>query len=113
MIFSTMLLATSPQQMNPHPYRIANPAPNTSEVRRHRGEFFDVYGEVQTRYSQVYWTRNAPIALPPALVERFKGGWDRRWLFAESWIERVRSTLTHLQTHGVPKHINETRRVSI
>lgn len=25
---------------------------------------------------------------------------------------RVRSTLTHLQTHGAPKHINETRRVS-
>ena len=34
MIFGTMLLATSPQQMNPHPYRIANPAPNTSAVRR-------------------------------------------------------------------------------
>ena len=38
-----------------------------------RVEFFDVYGEVQTRYSQVYWTRNAPIDLPLALVERFKG----------------------------------------
>jgi hypothetical protein len=36
-------------------------------------DYFDVYGEVQTRYSQVYWTRNAPIALPAALVERFKG----------------------------------------
>lgn len=36
-------------------------------------EHFDVYGEVQTRYSQVYWTRNAPIDLPPALVKRFAG----------------------------------------
>ena len=36
-------------------------------------EHFDVYGEVQTMYSQVYWTRNAPIALPPEIVERFRG----------------------------------------
>ena len=27
-------------------------------------EHFDVYGEVQTQYSQVYWTRNSPIPLP-------------------------------------------------
>merc|ERR1719160_1677746 len=36
-------------------------------------EYFDVYGEVRTRYSQVYWTRNLPINLPPALVKRFEG----------------------------------------
>lgn len=36
-------------------------------------EHFDVYGEVHTKYSQVYWTRNTPINLPAALVERFKG----------------------------------------
>ena len=36
-------------------------------------EHFDVYGEVQTSYSQVYWTRNNPINLPPELVKRFKG----------------------------------------
>merc|ERR1719409_1379898 len=36
-------------------------------------DYFDVYGEVQTKYSQVYWTRNAPIELPAALKERFKG----------------------------------------
>lgn len=35
-------------------------------------EHFDVYGEVQTMYSQVYWTRNEPIALPDALVTRFQ-----------------------------------------
>jgi len=36
-------------------------------------EHFDVYGEVRTKYSQVYWTRNTPIELPPELVSRFKG----------------------------------------
>ena len=36
-------------------------------------EHFDVYGEVQTVYSQVYWTRNNPINLPPEIVARFKG----------------------------------------
>ena len=36
-------------------------------------EHFDVYGKVQTSYSQVYWTRNTPINLPPELVERFDG----------------------------------------
>ena len=36
-------------------------------------EHFDVYGEVRTKYSQVYWTRNTPINLPKSLIERFKG----------------------------------------
>ena len=36
-------------------------------------EHFDVYGEVHTKYSQVYWTRNTAINLPPSLVARFKG----------------------------------------
>jgi len=36
-------------------------------------DHFDVYGEVQTVYSQVYWTRNLPIDLPPELVAKFKG----------------------------------------
>ena len=36
-------------------------------------DYFDVYGEVQTIYSQVYWTRNAPINLPPEIVQRFNG----------------------------------------
>lgn len=27
------------------------------------------------------------------IASRFAGGWDRRTLFAESWVERVRSTL--------------------
>ena len=27
------------------------------------------------------------------LTERFRGGWERRWLFAEWWVERVRATL--------------------
>ena len=37
-------------------------------------EHFDVYGEVKTLFSQVYWSLNNPIHLPPALVERFKDG---------------------------------------
>lgn len=36
-------------------------------------EHFDVYGEIRTLYSQVYWTRNTPINLPKELIERFKG----------------------------------------
>jgi len=36
-------------------------------------EHFDVYGEVQTLYSQVYWTRNLPVNLPPEIVNRFNG----------------------------------------
>merc|ERR1719410_884550 len=35
------------------------------------GDYFDVYGEVKTRYSQVYWTRNDPVPLPDDIVKRF------------------------------------------
>lgn len=69
------------------PYKISNPPGSTANWTGTPGnystnfneniqgtvEYFDVYGEVHSRYSQVYWTRNTPIALPPALVERFKG----------------------------------------
>jgi hypothetical protein len=69
------------------PYQISNPEGSTSNWKGTPGvystdfttnvegkvEYFDVYGEVRTQYSQVYWTRNNPINLPPALVERFKG----------------------------------------
>ena len=63
------------------PYAISNGAPGSSpaystDFERNAGgpvEHFDVYGEVRTRYSQVYWTRNAPINLPKAIVDRFKG----------------------------------------
>mmetsp|Transcript_41397 Transcript_41397/g.81162 ORF Transcript_41397/g.81162 Transcript_41397/m.81162 type:complete len:771 (+) Transcript_41397:30-2342(+) len=69
------------------PYQISNPPGSTPHWHGKPGQYstdfehnvagtvehFDVYGEVQTQYSQVYWTRNAPIPLPPALVERFKG----------------------------------------
>lgn len=69
------------------PYKISNPPGSTANWRGTPGkysteftknvrgsvEYFDVYGEVQTQYSQVYWTRNDPVPLPPALVERFKG----------------------------------------
>ena len=35
-------------------------------------EYFDAYAEIQTQYSQVYWTRNDPIPIPAALQLRFK-----------------------------------------
>ena len=62
------------------PYQISNPpaaggAYSTDFENNVHGpvEHFDVYGTVQTKYSEVYWTRNAPIPLPPALVQRFQG----------------------------------------
>eukprot|EP00036_Acanthoecidae_sp_10tr_P009085 CAMPEP_0182915416 /NCGR_PEP_ID=MMETSP0105_2-20130417/316_1 /TAXON_ID=81532 ORGANISM="Acanthoeca-like sp., Strain 10tr" /NCGR_SAMPLE_ID=MMETSP0105_2 /ASSEMBLY_ACC=CAM_ASM_000205 /LENGTH=863 /DNA_ID=CAMNT_0025052283 /DNA_START=14 /DNA_END=2605 /DNA_ORIENTATION=- len=69
------------------PYEISNPPGSTANWKGTPGtystnfndnvdgavEFFDVYGEVQTQYSQVYWTRNLPINLPPELIERFDG----------------------------------------
>jgi len=69
------------------PYAISNPPGSTSNWHGTPGhystnfedniegkvEHFDVYGEVQTMYSQVYWTRNNPIDLPPELVKRFQG----------------------------------------
>jgi hypothetical protein len=63
-------------------YAISNGAPGSSpaystDFEHNAGgpktEHFDVYGEVRTRYSQVYWTRNTPINLPADLVARFKG----------------------------------------
>ena len=68
------------------PYTISNPPGSTAGWHGHAGKYstsfedniegkvehFDVYGEVHTRYSQVYWTRNTPIDLPPALVKRFE-----------------------------------------
>merc|ERR1719309_1224687 len=69
------------------PYAISNPPGSTSNWQGTPGtystefennvagnvEHFDVYGEVKTMYSQVYWTRNNPIDLPAEIVERFKG----------------------------------------
>ena len=69
------------------PYAISNPPGSTSDWEGTPGtystefesnvagtvEHFDVYGEVQTLYSQVYWTRNSPVDLPPELVSRFAG----------------------------------------
>ena len=59
------------------PYAISNPAnsggvysTDFGENQNGKVEHFDVYGEVQTMYSQVYWTRNNPINLPPELVKR-------------------------------------------
>ena len=70
------------------PYAISNPPGSTPGWRGTPGryetdfhasvagapvEHFDVYGEVRTRYSEVYWTTNAPVRLPEALIARFNG----------------------------------------
>ena len=53
---STTAVGASPQQMNPHPYRIANPvAERVGDRRRHRGESFDVYGPKRRRTRRVAW----------------------------------------------------------
>jgi hypothetical protein len=83
MLLVLLSLAAGPRNMNEGgvPYGISNPAPgapaySTNFQTNVDGpvEHFDVYGEVRTSYSQVYWTRNAPVALPPELVARFAGG---------------------------------------
>ena len=60
------------------PYAISNPDPAnpkgyTANFENLTMEYFDVYSPVTTRYSQVYWTRNAPVPLPEDLIARFKG----------------------------------------
>ena len=69
------------------PYSISNPPGSTTNWVGTPGQYstdfdindvnhidhFDVYGEIQTVYSQVYWTRNNPINLPPEIVKRFEG----------------------------------------
>ena len=69
------------------PYSISNPPDSTQNWVGTPGQYstdfltnvkgsvdhFDVYGEVHTMYSQVYWTRNNPINLPSELVSRFEG----------------------------------------
>ena len=67
------------------PYAISNPPGSTPDWQGTPGTYstdfemnvagnvghFDVYGEVQTMYSQVYWTRNTPIDLPPEIMSMF------------------------------------------
>eukprot|EP00937_MAST-01D_sp_MAST-1D-sp2_P001435 g1435.t1 len=72
------LLACAAAEMNAGgvPYGISNPDLTSPTAYRTDfsdkptfGEFFDVYGRVETQYSQV----NAPYDLPKELVMRFKG----------------------------------------
>ena len=60
------------------PYGISNPDPANptgykANFENVSMEYFDVYGFVQTRYSQVYWTRSAPVPLPADIIKRFDG----------------------------------------
>ena len=60
------------------PYQISNAiGPYNTDLEALKNgrkvEHFDVYGEVRTLFSQVYWTTNNPINLPKELVDRFKG----------------------------------------
>lgn len=69
------------------PYAISNPPGSSPDWHGTPGTYstdfesnvvgsvghFDVYGEVQTMYSQVYWTRNSPIDLPPEIISQFRG----------------------------------------
>ena len=89
LLLSLPLCLSVPPVMNAGgiPYEISNPPGSNPSWRGQPGsystnfnenvdgevEHFDVYGEVRTKYSQVYWTRNAPIPLPQALVARFDG----------------------------------------
>jgi len=83
--FLPYLLATNMNNVGV-PYAISNPPGSTPNWHGTPGTYstdfeknvagnvghFDVYGEVQTMYSQVYWTRNNPINLPPEIVSMFK-----------------------------------------
>lgn len=58
------------------PYAIGNPAPTgtySTEFEKESPQYFDVYAEVQTRYSQVYWTNSGPLPLPQEIVDKFAG----------------------------------------
>eukprot|EP01083_Nonionella_stella_P279752 951569_1 len=85
-IHAAMAAADSNMNRGGVPYGYSNPPGSTPNWKGTEGsystqfnsnvegkvEHFDVYGEVRTNYSQVYWTRNLPINLPSDLVARFK-----------------------------------------
>ena len=91
-VVAILLLAVSASTTNTNmnqggvPYGISNPPGSTKNWNGTNGtyilqfesnivgpvEHFDVYGEVRTNYSEVYWTRNLPINLPSEIIERFK-----------------------------------------
>ena len=59
------------QNMNPHPYHIANPPEGRTSVVSHRGEYFELLGpESSTEYSRVQW-HSQPVPLPSDIVRRF------------------------------------------
>ena len=52
---------------------IANPSPGHTNLREHRGEFFEMLGPVKTsQYSEVNWA-SGTTSLPEDIVQRFDG----------------------------------------
>lgn len=49
------------------------PPQYSTEFEKESPQYFDVYAEVQTRYSQVYWTNSGPLPLPDEIISRFAG----------------------------------------
>lgn len=58
-------------------YLISDPATGKhrpSAPFAHRGKYIDVYSfNISTRYSEVYWTMQPPVPLPPSFVAEFDG----------------------------------------
>eukprot|EP00051_Salpingoeca_urceolata_P000901 m.37097 g.37097 ORF g.37097 m.37097 type:complete len:446 (-) comp11073_c0_seq2:1645-2982(-) len=74
LVLAAVALATADMNQGGIPYTISNPKSSSGTYSTaFTGEYFDVYGEVQTRYSQVYWKRNDPVPLPEEVVKRFDG----------------------------------------
>jgi hypothetical protein len=54
----------------PGQYKIANA--NVYATDYHQNKYFEVYSPViKTRYSEVYWTMQDPVPLPPEIVKKF------------------------------------------
>jgi hypothetical protein len=65
-------LAVANMNVGGIPYTISNPSHHGKYSTEFTQEYFDVYSEIRTRYSEVYWTRNDPVPLPKEITDRFK-----------------------------------------
>ena len=54
-------------------YAIANSKGSSLYNSTYSAEFFQVYSRpIKTRYSEVFWTMQDPIALPQHIIQRFE-----------------------------------------